>query len=288
MFRTLLSALFLALISNSQAAQTLAFLSDKGTSTDVNEALRGVTIPDSLSGNDYYGYVGELILIPQDSGILAEATADTKGIATSDADGIFGGARGFVGFCIDSETPFLTSSSLGETFAYQPLSFEAANARFQTDSVDQYLNGGLKRAAYMIETFYDAASAGGDFEAGALQISIWGALYDIDPDVSTGSGNYYVRNTIGSPQTQSTSNDLINLVNGWYSQAAADDWGGPDYNPDENVVFWVDPDDATSNQSIITLRVDGTPVDFVPEPGVSLTLLSSLSMLMLIRCRGRL
>ncbi|MGB6223372.1 hypothetical protein [Haloferula sp.] len=285
--RTNFVAILLTLNSISDAAQTVNFWSAQGDSTDVNAALFGGTVFDHLGGSNYSGYIGEMALIPTEPGILSDAAPGARGMASMDGDGLYGGARGFVGFCIDSETPFLTSSSLSDTFDYQPLSFAAANSRFQADGVNFYISGSLKRAAYMIETFYDDARAAGELGGASLQAGIWEVLYDANPSVSSESGNYYIRNNIGLTQQQNDSNAIIALVNSWFTQAESDNWGGTDYAPDDSVIFWVNSENSQTNQSIISLRVEGTPLISVPEAGSSIMLLGSLSLLMMNRRRPR-
>lgn len=257
----------LGLMSAVYGAQTITFWSAPGNSSHVDGSLDGTSVPDHLNGSSYTGYVGEMLLIPEDSGYLGGVSSGARGMATADSDGLFGAARGYVGFCIDSDTAFLSSSNLSNTFEYQPLSFEQANARYLVDGVSSYLNGGLKRASYLLERFYDEAHAGGDLTAAALQVAIWEVLYDGSADVSEGAGNYYVRSNSGISILDDRADSVTATASGWFAQAAADDWGGAGYNPDENVIFWVDPDFAGHNQSIISLRVQDSGLTIVPEPG---------------------
>jgi hypothetical protein len=280
-----LASLFLLSLSATQAAQTVSFWSASGSSQDLNDALNGATIFDHLGSSDYSGYIGELILMPTEPAFLSEAAVDARGMAIADSDGTFAGTRGFVGFCIDSETNFEVSSDLSVTYNYQPMGFSAAENRYSTESVNLYVAGGLKRAAYLLENYFDAAQGSGSLGGASLQAGIWGTLYDLNPDLSTGIGNYYIRNNVGITQKDGEANEIISRVNTWYAEAEANNWGGADYNPDENVLFWIDPEGTQENQSIMTLRTEGIPFDLVPEPGVAVMMIGGLGLLTLSRRR---
>lgn len=173
---------------------------------------------------------------------------------------------------------------------YVPDDFAAANSRYNGvnngsgNGVPFYRDGGLLRAAYLIDKFYDSVHAAGNTEAAALQSAIWEVLYDANPDVETGNGNYYVRNNTGDAGVNAVSNSIIALTDGWFSTANADNWGGPGYDPSSRVIFWLDPTDTDNNQSIITLNP--FPVNMaIPEVETPVALGFGACLLLLRRRR---
>lgn len=266
------------------------FWTASGNSSDVNGALDGRTVADRLGANSYNGYVGEMILMPSDPNYLGGLAPDAPGIVEADSDGAYAGVRGMVGFCIDSETAFQVSSGALDLKTYVPHDFAAANSRYNGvnngsgNGVPFYRDGGLLRAAYLIDKFYEAAHAAGDTEAAALQAAIWEVLYDANPSVSTGDGNYYVRNNTGSFATNTVSNSIIAITNTWFTAANADNWGGSGYDPTGRVIFWLDPTDTDNNQSIITLNPFQGVVP-IPEPGTPMVLALGAALLLFRRQR---
>jgi hypothetical protein len=277
-------------IGLSAVSAQVEFWTLSGNSSDVNGALDGRTVADRLNSNSYNGYVGEMILMPVDSAFLGSLLPDAPGLVEADGDGAYGGVRGIVGFCIDSETAFATSADLTDIHTYVPLDYATANSRYNGvnngsgNGVPFYLNGGLLRAAYLMDQFYESAHAGGEIQAAALQAAIWEVLYDATPSVDTGDGNYYVRNNTTSFITNANSNDIIAITDAWFASANADNWGGASYDPTGRVIFWLDPTDTDFNQSIITLNPFEGPVP-IPEPGTSMTIAMGAGALLLRRRR---
>jgi hypothetical protein len=228
-----------------------------------------------------------MILMPTDPNLLGGLAPNAPGLVVADAGGTYSGVRGIVGFCIDSETSFQTSSSNADVKTYVAHSYTAANSRYNGvnngsgNGVPFYRDGGLLRAAYLMDKFYESAHAAGETEAAALQAAIWEVLYDANPDVETGNGNYYVRNNTSNSGTNAVSNSIIAITDTWFATANADNWGGSGYDPTGRVLFWLDPTDTDFNQSIITLN----PWQSVPEPSVSLTLCIGFGLGLLSRRR---
>lgn len=229
-------------------------------------------------------------LTPTDPNFLGGLAPDAPGLIEGDADGAYSGVRGIVGFCIDSETGFRNSSSRTDFNSYVPLDYTEANSRYNGinngsgNGVAFYRDGGLLRAAYLMDKFFESAHAGGDTRAAALQTAIWEVLYDGNASVDTGDGNYYVRNNTGDSGTDNISNNIIGITDGWFAQAEADNWGGPGYDPTDRVIFWLDPTDTDNNQSIITLNPFEGPVP-VPESGSAFLLAVGAMALVLKRDR---
>lgn len=285
MFRTLLgSALLLALAATS-SAQSLEFWTAAGSSTNVDASLDGASINDHLVTSDYSGFVGQVGLLPTNATALSGVAPGTAGIFEGDSGGLFSGTRGLVGFDIDSETSFFTSANLGQTFIYQALDFATANAIFQADGVSHYIAGRLLHAAYLLESYFAAAHAGDNLDAAALQVAIWEVLYDVTPNVGTGNGNYYVRNNVGSSIDRDEANAVIATANAWLAEAALNNWGGASYDPADRVIFWLDPTNATTKGSVITLNPAGSNLVLVPEPSSALLALAGLSGALLRRRR---
>lgn len=260
------------------------FWSISGQSVEVTAVVDGYDVADRLGSNDYNGYVGELVIAPTDPSLLGGLPASTLGIIETSSGGAYDSVRGLVGFCIDSETGFQTSSGLLDSKSYMALNYEEANSRYIEDGVSQYRPGSLLRAAYLIDRFYEEVHAGGDLEAAALQTAIWEVMYDATPNVGTGIGNYYVRNNTRNGTLNARSNEIIAQTTLWFNEAEADNWGGAGYDPSNRVIFWVDPNNANNNQSIITLN-PGNSITTVPE--MDTVVLSVIGIpLLLIRRRA--
>ena len=258
------------------------FWSISGQSAEVTNAVDGYVVADHLGSNNYNGYVGQLVIAPSNPSLLGGLPASTPGIIETSSGGTYQSVRGLVGFCIDSETAFQTSSGLADTKSYVGLDFAGANSRYIEDGVSQYRPGSLMRAAYLIDRYYEQVHAGGDLEAAALQTAIWEVLYDAAPNVATGAGNYYVRNNTGNATTDGRSNAIIALTSTWFAEAATDNWGGAGYDPSDRVIFWVDPNNANNNQSIITLN-PGTAITTIPELDTTVLMLLGVPLLLLRR-----
>ena len=278
------------LLGSSGLQAQVQFWTASGNSSDVDAVLDGRTVADRLGSNSYSGYVGEMILMPSDPNYLGGLAPDAPGIVVADGDGAYSGVRGIVGFCIDSETAFQVSSGALDLKTYVPHDFAAANSRYNGvnngsgNGVPFYRDGGLLRAAYLIDSFFESAHAAGETEAAALQAAIWEVLYDATPDVTTGSGNYYVRNNTGSSTTNAVSNSIITITNGWFATADAENWGGAGYDPSDRVIFWLDPTDTDNNQSIITLNPFQGAVP-IPEPGTPMGVVFGAALLLIRRRR---
>ncbi len=250
----------------------------------------GAVVADHLATNIYEGYIGELVIMPTNSDFLGSLQTDAPGLVEADSDGVYSGVRGIIGYCIDSETVFRTSFSRADTNSYSPLNYTDANNRYNGinngsgNGVAFYRNGGLLRAAYLMDKFYESAHAGGNNRAAALQTAIWEVLYDGNLSVSTGNGNYYVRNNTGNTGIDDRSNSIINITNGWFAEANADNWGGANYDPTDRVIFWLDPTDTDNNQAIITLNPFAGVVP-IPEPGMPSLVTLGAGILMFLRKR---
>lgn len=273
-------------ISCLQAAPS-SFFAQSGNHSSLNGALDGTTVADQLGLSPYDGFVGELALIPVDSSALASVPSGTAGMITADNGGTFSNRRGLAGFCIDSETGFLTSSSSSSSQhrSYEALSFSSANARYLSEGTHYYLADGLKRAAYLLENFYNSAHNGSDVEAAALQSAIWEVLYDSNPNVSLNQGNYFIRTDVGNNSAKNTAKDVAAQANSWLTAAKNANWGGSTYDPANRVLFWLDPNNSQLNQSIITLNpANWTPTPVPEAEGVAL-FAGSFGLLLLVRRR---
>ncbi len=183
--------------SNETHAQTYEFNAAVGSSLTVNGALDGTTVADHYWGSDYSGYVGELALVFANQGELPGDIGVPRGTFLGDSGDTYAGSLGLVVFCLDSETTFNTSSNASQTYTYEAYAWQAAETRFMSEGVDGYNAGGLLKAAYLIEQYYDIAHDGGDLGAAALQSAIWEVVTDAVPSVADGDGNYYVRTDTG-------------------------------------------------------------------------------------------
>ena len=267
-------------------AAPINYWSQAGNHSTVNGALDGATVADQLGLNSYNGFIGELVVMPTDASRLSGVASGTSGMVTADSDGIFSGKRGLAGYCIDSATSFNVSTSLGETYTYESYSYVAANARYLSENVAYYNDGGLKRAAYLMETFYATAHTGGDLEAAALQAAIWEVLYDGTPSVTLNSGDYFIRTNTGNNAARNLAAQVRNQANTWLGSAAAAGWGGASYDPGNNVLFWLNPTALNINQSIITLNPTGSAITAVPEPRSWVVIAAGVGMLGLVRRRS--
>lgn len=264
---TVIVSLLFGVVAQGQVFQ---FNSRSGVNSDTDGSLDGWTIADRLGGVDYSGYAGELSLIFANEDDLPTGLGVPRGTFLGDAEGAYADRLGLVVFCTDPNTGFLDSSSPAESFAYRPLALAAAESRYLSEGVAGYIAGGLKRAAYLIETFFDGAHAAGDREAAALQAAVWEVLTDSTPNLATGAGNYFLRNDTSQSILNLRSDEMIALTNSWFASAAADEWGGPDYDPGSRVVFWLDPTNVHLNQTVMSLNPDAATFSLVPEPSSGL------------------
>jgi len=278
-------------LSISALQAQVQFWTLSGSAADVDGTTDGRTVADRLNSNSYNGYVGEMVLMPTDPNLMGGLNPSAPGLIEADANGAYSGVRGIVGFCIDSETAFRNSANQLDFNNYVPLDYTQANNRYNGvnngsgNGVPFYLNGGLLKAAYLIDRFYASAHAGGDTEAAALQSAIWEVLYDANASVATGNGAYYVRNNTGNAATNAVSNSIIGITDTWFAAANADNWGGAGYDPTGRVIFWLDPTDTDNNQSIITLNPWQGAVP-IPEMDTSMALAFGVGVLMLFRRRA--
>ncbi|QTN31300.1 hypothetical protein HZ994_02805 [Akkermansiaceae bacterium] len=282
--RKIFGAIIFVLFSSPFVTAQLEFWSISGQSADVDGAVDGLQVPDHLGGNNYNGYVGQLVIMPTDPSLMGGLTPSAPGLVEGDTGGTYQQVRGIAVFCIDSETAFLTSANQSVTHTYVGSDFATANSRYINEGVSQYRPGALLRAAYLIDRFYDQVHAAGDIEAAALQTAIWEVLYDAAPDVETGQGNYYVRNNTGNSVLDGRANQIIAITDGWFASAASDNWGGPGYDPTDRVIFWIDPTNPNNNQSVISLNPWDGPVP-VPELGTSIAFSFGLMIALLRRRR---
>ena len=263
--------------------QTYGYETVSGYLSSVNGALDGTTVADHYRGNNYQGFVGELGLIFADQSVVSGVSGVPSGTFRGDASDLYSGELGLVVFCIDSETQFMGAGSQ-QVQLYQGHSLAAAEARYIGDGVSGYLPGGLRRAAYLLDRHYAEAHAAGDLGAAAMQAAIWEVLTDSNPNVATGAGGYYVRNNTGDSTLNSRANQIIDLTGQWFVSAGNDAWGGSGWNPDSEIIFWIDPDHAGLRQSVISLNPPELGLMAVPEPSVAL--LASLGGALAV-CRRR-
>lgn len=244
---------------------------------------------DHYGSSDYSGFVGQLGLVFEDQTAFAGLTSVPEGTFIGDVADIYAGQYGLTVFCIDSETLF-QGSGTNTPQTYAAHSYQQAEVRYTLEGVSGYTAGGLRRAAYLLESFYWDAMDGGDLGASTLQSALWEVLTDTVPSLSFGQGNYYLRNNTSNTTFNNRANQMLVLSSSWFAQAEAEDWGGSNYDPGDRVVFWLDPNSVFSNQSVISLNpiLQGQPLLSVPEPSSSLlVLLGAFSSLIGFRRRTK-
>jgi hypothetical protein len=268
----------------ARAQSALSLLPFNGSDPNVDGTLNGWTVADQFGTSQYAGYVGHLGVIFQDQAAFADVSGTPRGSFRGDAGGAYAGQLGLVAFCIDSETSFRGTSNQAPQ-NYVPNQAYTAEARYLDEGVSGYGTGGLLKAAYLLETFYDQAMSLGDLGAATLQAAIWEVLTDSTPNLAIGNGNYFLRNNTGNATQNNRANQMITQSNSWFSTALANNWGGSSYNPGDRVVFWLDSSATSANQSIITLNPyhNGAGIIAVPEPSVLVMLLPAVA----IACRRR-
>lgn len=273
------------LMSGVGYGQRFEFNSVSGVNSATDDSIDGWSISDSFLGDEFSGYSGELALIFANDEDVPGGIGTPRGTFRGDTGAAYAGRLGLVVFCADPSTEFRSSSSPSVKFTYEAHSLASAERRYLTEGVSGYRAGGLLRAAYLIENFYDQAHAAGDAQAASLQSAIWEVLTDTTPSLSPGEGNYFLRNDTGLAVIDLRSDEMIAVTNSWFAAAIADDWGGPSYDPGNRVAFWLDPTNVNLNQSVISLNPDTDALILVPEP--SSALLVMLGGLMLVGRRRR-
>lgn len=271
-----ISGLALMGLAGRLEAVVLEFHSFTGLSASVDGSLDGTTVADQYGGNQYTSYVGSLGLVFADQSLVDEILGTPTGTIRGDAGGAQTGALGLMGFCIDSETSFGVTGGGNESFFYEPMSWELAEARYLSEGVGGYLVDGLRKAAYLLESYFAAAAGGGDLEAAAMQAAIWEVLTDADPNLNDGRGNYFLRSNTGDAVLNQRSGEIAALTSQWFAEAEAAGWGGAGYDPLDRVLFWLDPKSTSLNQSVITLNPNLLAA--VPEPTVPVLLLGGLGL----------
>ncbi len=244
----------------------------------VNGSLNGWSVADHYGTSNYQGFIGDLGLMFVDDGSLPPIDTQSAGIFTGDSGDTYDGRLGINAFCIDSETGFVGAGS-GTVVEYSAHSLGAAEARYLAEGVDGYRAGGLKRAAYLVQNYYEASRASGDLGASALQAAIWEVLTDEVASVATGDGNYYVRDNTSNGTLNSRSTQVVSLTSQWFNEAEIADWGGEDYDPGDDVVFWLDPEGLSENQSVISLNPWGAELSVVPEPALAMLVVFGMAPL---------
>ncbi|MEM9235907.1 MAG: PEP-CTERM sorting domain-containing protein [Verrucomicrobiota bacterium] len=251
-------------------AQGFQFNGITGVNSATDDSIGGWTIADQYLGSNFSGYAGEMSLIFANDGDVPSGIGVPRGTFVGDAGGAYAGDLGLVVFCIDINTGFRESASPAETFSYEAHTFASAESRYLAEGVTGYRSGGLLRAAYLIENFYDAAHAGGDLGAAALQAAIWEVLTDGDPSLAPGDDNYFLRNNSPQSVLNLRTDQMVALTDTWFADAVANNWGGAGYDPGNRVAFWLDPTNVNLNQSVISLNPDTMSLSLVPEPGSAL------------------
>ncbi|MGB6222034.1 PEP-CTERM sorting domain-containing protein [Haloferula sp.] len=274
------------LLSGVAYGQRFEFNSVSGVNSATDDSIDGWSISDTFLGQEFNGYSGELALIFANDEDVPGGIGTPRGTFRGDTGGAYAGKLGLVVFCTDPNTEFKSSSSPSVKFTYEAHSLSSAERRYLTEGVSGYRAGGLLRAAYLIETFYDQAHAAGDLQAASLQSAIWEVLTDGTPSLAPGQGNYFLRNDTGLGVIDLRSDEMIAETNSWFAAAIADDWGGAGYDPGNRVAFWLDPTNVNLNQSVISLNPDTNSLILVPEP--SSALLVMLGGVMLAGRRRRL
>lgn len=286
MRRVILLCSAFGLIANAQAYVSVQFRTDMFTNDRANDALDGdSSLADHWYSQNYDGAVGELGLNFADQSTLSGVglpngtyRGDTTGSDQARANQL-----GLFGYCIASDDSFPNSNSNGSTvytlYGYTPTE---AETRYRAE-VANYRSNSLMRAAYLMEmygqTAHNATGASGDTLTAALQVAIWEVLYDASPNVSEGSGNYYVRTSSGDGTQRSEATAIRDQANAYLNQASSNNWGGANYDPTGKVMVWMDPTNANNFQSVITLAPDLSMLKPVPEASVAIMALGAAGLL---------
>jgi hypothetical protein len=254
------------------------------TVTSVDGSLNGWDVADQYGVNQYQGNIGHLGLIPGQ--VTGSPTIDPNAIGTflGDPNDTYDGRAGLVGFCIDSETS-LVGAGTGQLVDYEAYTWDAAETRYLVEGVSGYRPGGLRRAAYLLENFFVESEVLGSLGAASMQAAIWEVLTDESPSLALNDGNYFVRNNTGDATLDSRSNQIVAQTANWFASAEADNWGRADYEPGGGIVFWLDPEATSANQSVITFNGFSSGLDAIPEPHVAF--LGFAGLLLSLRRRRR-
>ena len=262
--------------------QNYTFHTVLGSSSTADGALDEASIADHLKTANYTGQVGEMGLIFADQAPFASISGTPSGSFRGDTGDTYGGQFGMIAYCVDSDAPFNGTNGVA-TKTLTAYTVAAAEARYMNE-VSYYLPGSLKRAAYLLETFGQAAhddTTNGNNAAAAMQVAIWESLYDSTVSVTEGNGNYYVRTSYGTSTMKATTTNVRDRANAILDQAVAANWGGASYNPGNRVVVWMDPNNASAFQSILSFRAPGVNLIMVPEPAsVGLAALGALALVL--------
>jgi hypothetical protein len=241
-----------------------------GVNSSTQGALDGWSIADQLGGRPYSGYAGEMALIFANESDVPDGLGVPRGTFLGDSSGSYADDLGLVVYCIDLNTEFKNSVNPSDVFLYEAHTLESAESRYLAEGVNGYRSGGLKRAAYLIENYYDSAHAAGDLAAASLQAAIWEVLTDTVPSLVPDDGDYSLRNDTIDSVLNLRSNQMVALTNAWFAAADAAKWGGADYDPGNRVAFWLDPSSVHVNQSVISINPDPEAFELVPEPSSGL------------------
>lgn len=287
--KSLLSPFFALCLGGAAGAQVFQFNGLSGVNPAVDDSIDGWTIADQFDGGDLSAYAGELSLIFANDEDVPSGLGVPRGTFVGDADGAYAGKLGLVVFCTDINTGFRTSANPDDVFAYEAHSLAAAESRYLAEGVTDYYSGGLRRAAYLIENYYDVAHDGDDLGAAALQAAIWEVLTDETPSLAPGADTYFLRNDTSQGTLNDRTNQMVALTDTWFADAVANDWGGSSYDPGDRVAFWLDPTNINLNQSVISLNPDSENLTLVPEPGSSMLVMIGgvLSLLRRRRLSGK-
>ncbi|MEP4076852.1 PEP-CTERM sorting domain-containing protein [Haloferula sp.] len=266
-------------------AQVFQFNGITGVNSSTDDSIDGWSIADQYGGSNYSGYAGEMSLIFANDGDVPGGLGVPRGTFVGDVGGSYADKLGLVVFCTDPNTGFRESGSPADVFTFEAHSLASAESRYLAEGVSGYRSGGLRRAAYLIENFYDEAHAAGDLAAAALQAAIWEVLTDSDPSLSMDDGNYFLRNNSLQSVLNLRSNQMVALTDAWFADAVADGWGGAGYDPANRVAFWLDPTNIHLNQTVISLNPDPMSLSLVPEPSSGLMMMIGGVMLAMRRRR---
>lgn len=253
-----------------QASQT--FWVQTGEESPYDQILYGTTVRNHGNGINWPGYNGQTVIIPTDQSVFTGMPGNTRGSVTVPSSGPFADNIGLVTFCIDWMTDLRVSDNTNEIYDYRSYNYLAAESRYASEPVASYLPGGLLRAAYLLEEFFDEVND--DISGAALQAAIWEVLYDTSLNLDHGEGNFYIRT---NEDVDGTEIAVANQGNEWLTLASAANWGGASYNPGTRVIFWLDPEDTDNNQSLISLNPANFTIE-IPEPSTSILLISSIAL----------
>lgn len=261
---------------SAQSTGTYDFLPVSGGNSAANAALDGFRIYDTFRGSAGQAYAGEMGLVFADQSAYT-GTQTPANTFRADADGPLPDQLGLWGYCVDITSPWRDNTTQSRQF--RATTIADADLLYRQQGVTGYLAGGLHRAAYLVDSYSATVKDQDQYAAAALQAAIWEVLYDANPSVTEGAGNYFVRNHLGTSQLSNDMTHVQTLANGYLSTAAANQWGAGSFDPANRVVVWMPTDlQASSFQSLLTVNPQELPVQYggpIPEPGtLALALLS--------------